>query len=84
MNSSDESLIQFAVDASNPYQFISKVLCIEGGKTDPRKIPITQDASASAYQIMSFLLLDTEIAKQTNIVPDRNKRINDIDTFFLF
>ncbi|KAK8942998.1 hypothetical protein KSP39_PZI008753 [Platanthera zijinensis] len=47
--------------------FISKVLCIEGGQTDPRNLPITQDASASASQIMSDFLLDTEIAKQTNL-----------------
>lgn len=88
-NSSEKSLIQLAVDASNPYQFISKVLCIEGGKTDPMKIPITQDASASAYQIMSFFLLDKEIAKHTNLIPaiyennERKKRINEIYTFFL-
>lgn len=30
--SSDESLIQFSVDASNPYQFISKVICLTGGQ----------------------------------------------------
>lgn len=87
---SDESLIQFAVDASDPYQFISKVLCIEGG-TDPIKMPITQDASASAYQIMSFLLLDKEIATLTNLIPYVDKKsivfmdqkINDIYSFVL-
>lgn len=87
-NSSDESLIQFAVDASNPYQFISKVLCIKGGKTDPRQIPITQDASASAYQIMSYLLLDKKIAYLTNLIPHKEdtygkNNINDIYTYFL-
>lgn len=85
---SDESLIQFAVDASDPYQFISKVLCIEGGNIDPLQIPITQDASASAYQIISDFLLDREIAKKTNLFPDidddgEQLRINDIYTFFL-
>jgi DNA-directed RNA polymerase len=86
INSSDESLIQLAVSASDPYQFISKVLCIEGGKTDPRRIPITQDASASAYQLMSFFLLDKEIAKHTNLIPASyvyDQKINDIYTFFL-
>lgn len=86
INSSDESLIQLAVSASDPYQFISKVLCIEGGKTDPRRIPITQDASASAYQLMSFFLLDKEIAKHTNLIPTSyvyDQKINDIYTFFL-
>ena len=89
-NSSDESLIKFAVEASDPYQFISKVLCIEDGKTDPTKIPITQDASASAYQIMSYLLLDKHMANLTNLIPymDSNERlggqkINDIYSYIL-
>lgn len=85
INESDESLIQFALDASDPYQFISKVLCIEG-KTDPTKIPITQDASASAYQIMSFLLLDRRIATLTNLIPDIENdehKIRDIYIYIL-
>ncbi|XP_022849119.1 uncharacterized protein LOC111371393 [Olea europaea var. sylvestris] len=85
INSSDESLIHFAIAAREPYQFISKVLCIEGGKTDHMKIPITQGASASAYQLMSFFLLDKEVAKQTNLIPASydHQKINDIYTFFL-
>lgn len=73
-----------AIDASSSYQFISKVLYIEGGKSDPMKILFTQDASASAYQMILFLL-EAEMAKQTNLVPSppfgRNQKINDIYTF---
>lgn len=88
MKLSGESLIQVAVDARDPYQFISKALCLEGGgKTNKLQIPITQDASASAYQIISYFLLDKELAKNTNIIPnydeDNNLRISDIYTVFL-
>lgn len=85
--SSDESLIKFAVDASHPCQFISKILCLRGGGTNALSIPITQDASASAYQIMAYFLLDIEIAKKTNLIPsltpEKKIYINDIYTFFL-
>lgn len=82
--SSDESLIQFSVDASNPYQFISKVLCLKGtGNINLYQIPITQDASASAYQIMAYFLLDFEIAMKTNLIPTDDNRISDIYIFFL-
>lgn len=82
-NSSEDSLIQFAVDASKPFQFISNVLCIEGDKTDPTRIPITQDASASAYQLMSYLLLNKEMGMRTNLIPTDGRNINDVYTFFL-
>lgn len=32
-------------------------------------MPVTQDASASAYQIMSYLLLDVDLAQRTNLIP---------------
>lgn len=41
-------------------------------------IPITQDASASAYQIMSYFLLDAEIATRTNLIPNKEGIIKDI------
>lgn len=84
ISSSDESLIQFSVDASDPYQFISKVLCLsDSGEIDLLQIPITQDASASAYQIMAYFLLDHEIAKKTNLIPSVDDRISYIYIFFL-
>ncbi|GKV53287.1 hypothetical protein SLEP1_g59819 [Rubroshorea leprosula] len=68
---SDDRLIKFAGDAKNPYQFISKVLSFgKHGTISPLQIPITQDASASAYQLISCLLLDKELAKHTNLIPN--------------
>lgn len=42
------------------------------------RIPITQDASASAYQILSFFLLDETMAKRTNLIPSDDGKIQDI------
>jgi hypothetical protein len=48
---------------------------------------ITQDASASAYQIMSFFLLDVVLAKRKNIIPsddDEEKvKIQDVYAYML-
>lgn len=51
---------------------------------DPRTIPVTQDqdASSSAYQIMSYFLLDVDLAKRTNLIPTGEK-IQDIFSFLL-
>lgn len=32
------------------------------------RLPITQDASASAFQILSFYMLDEDLAKSTNLI----------------
>lgn len=72
---SDESLISFASDARDQYQFISKVLCSKGV---PDGEPITQDAAASAYQIMSYFLLNEEMARRTNLLPSPDGKIQDV------
>lgn len=81
-----ERLIMCSLDADNPYQFISKLLCMLdiSPNIDLFQLPITQDASASAYQIMAYFLLDYEIAKKTNLIPSYSyKNISDIYIFFL-
>lgn len=78
LNTSDISLIQVAQKAKNPFQFIANVLAIEKEETDPSTIPVTQDASSSAYQIMSYLLLDESLAKQTNLIPSEDAIIRDL------
>lgn len=61
--------------AKNPFQYLGNILsCLYDNK---RMIPITQDASASAYQIMSYLLLDFNLAMQTNLLPNKNNEIYD-------
>lgn len=39
------------------------------------KVPITQDASASAYQIMGYFLLDQDVSRQT---PSKDGLIQDV------
>lgn len=89
---------EFAKNASEPFQFISKVLSIRNRiRKDGEKekyvgkesvsiyqLPITQDASASAYQLISYLLLNHDIAIHTNLIPnlyfdDDNKEIKHIN-----
>lgn len=83
-NTSDDSLIQFAEKAKNQIQFMANVLSIERDETDPATIPVTQDASASAYQIMSYLLLDVDLAQRTNFIPTPSEnKIRDIDSEIL-
>lgn len=74
MSESDECLINSAQQASDPFQFIAKLLCNERVSYTERikglnMIPVTKDAAASAYQIISFLLLNKEIAILTNLLP---------------
>ena len=79
---SDESLISFAKGASDPFQFIAKALCNDGVQ-EYNRIPITQDAAASAYQIMSYLLLNEEMARRTNLIPHPDGKIQDVYTYLL-
>jgi len=78
----DDSFINFAKGASDPFQFMAKALCNDGG-FEYNRIPITQDATASAYQIMSYLLLNEEMAKRTNLIPHPSGKIQDVYTHIL-
>ncbi|KAL3529530.1 hypothetical protein ACH5RR_008852 [Cinchona calisaya] len=79
---SDESLISFAKGASAPFQFIAKALCNDGVQ-EYNRIPITQDATASAYQIMSYLLLNEEMARRMNLILHPDGKIQDVCTYLL-
>ncbi|KAL0310198.1 UNVERIFIED_CONTAM: putative DNA-directed RNA polymerase [Sesamum calycinum] len=79
---SDQSLICFAKSASDPFQFIAKVLSKDDVQEYDR-IPISQDAAASAYQIMSYLLLNEEMARRTNLIPHTDGKIQDVYTCIL-
>lgn len=79
---SNESLISFAKGASDPFQFIAKVLCHDNVHEYDR-LPITQDAAASAYQIMSYLLLNEEMARKTNLIPHPDGKIQDVYMYLL-
>ncbi|KAF6177120.1 hypothetical protein GIB67_005108 [Kingdonia uniflora] len=90
MNSSDISLIELAQDASEPFHFLAKVISIERidkGLTSKERdcelfsIPVTQDASASAYQLMSLMLLNIEMGELTNFLPSSENKIKDLYIF---
>ncbi|KAH9304471.1 hypothetical protein KI387_008875, partial [Taxus chinensis] len=83
MIESDDSLIHLALKASDPFQFIDKVLSNERVTDIDRihglnSIPMTQDASTSAYQIMSYLLLNTEMGRGTNLISSPERDIQDL------
>ena len=84
MIKSDDSFINFAKEASDPFQFLAKVLYNERVSDDLERlrgfnsVPVTQDASASAYQIMSYLLLNAEMGRKTNLLPSPEKEIQDL------
>lgn len=83
IESSDKMFIDFAHSASDPFQFIALSLCnrkvgaLESFR-DWYGVPVTQDASASAYQIMSYLLLNQEMARLTNLIPSPSRDIQDL------
>jgi len=79
---SDDSLICFAKEASDPFQFIAKVLCYDDVHEYDR-LPISQDAAASAYQIMSYFLLHEEMARKTNLIPHPDGKIQDVYQYLL-
>jgi len=87
------NILEFARNADDPFQFLSKALYLlyfisenEKGtsfySSDLRyllnEIPVSQDASASAYQIMSFLLLNEDLGKRTNMIYGSEDKIQDL------
>ena len=81
---SDNMLIELARKASDPFQFIAKYLSNDRVTDENRivglnKVPLSQDAAASAYQIMSYLLLNIEIGKLTNLIPSQEDEVKDED-----
>lgn len=79
-----KAVMQFAVGAKNPLQFLSQIRGIiwytQSNMEILRETPITQDASASAYQLMSYFMLDE--TKRRNLFPSEDGIINDIYDYF--
>ncbi|XP_020251012.1 uncharacterized protein LOC109828426, partial [Asparagus officinalis] len=76
--------IDFAREAKHPFQFLANVIGLSNEKTEVlMNTPITQDASASAYQIMSYFLMDEILAKRTNLIPSEDGQIQDLYSFLL-
>lgn len=84
-NSFAPDLIKYASLGKKPFQLIaSSIPFIQDCPELISNLPITQDASASAYQIMSFFLLDRDMAIYTNLIPTGNDEIQDIYTNMLY
>lgn len=77
-------LVYLSAMAKHPFQFLSSFLPLFYKNFDSLEcMPITQDASASAYQILSYLLLDEVMAGFTNLIQSPNGEIDDIYTLIL-
>ena len=77
-----ENPIEYAREAKHPFQFLANLVSLSNPDIF-KSIPITQDASASAYQIMSYFLLDETMAKRTNLIPSEDGKILDVYSFIL-
>lgn len=81
---SNNHLIALATHAKHPFQFLSCFLPVFYSDIESiKRMPITQDASASAFQIMSYFLLDERMARKTNLIQSPKGEIQDIYTSIL-
>jgi DNA-directed RNA polymerase len=69
-NNKVKEFIQFSSFGKNPFQFISMFqhYSFNAEESIFANIPISMDASSSAYQIMSYLLFNKDLAKRTNLI----------------
>lgn len=69
-------------EAKNPLQLLARVWTVYDKNYEVMpNMPLTQDASASAYQIMNYFLLDEELAERTNLIPFPDNKIMDLYSF---
>ncbi|KAK4343825.1 hypothetical protein RND71_036919 [Anisodus tanguticus] len=76
-----DEFLQIAREAWHPFQFIATEIALVLEKWEG--FLVTKDASASAFQIMSYFLLDEDMAKSTNLLPSKDNKIQDIYTNIL-
>nr|UYK51799.1 hypothetical protein [Paphiopedilum micranthum] len=83
LNIISQNIPDVALEAKRPFQFLANLIGLT--LTQNSNIPITQDASSSAYQIMSYFLLDETLAKRTNLIldADGDGKIQDVYCFIL-
>lgn len=79
-----EDIYKDARYAKNPFQYLANMTILYNGKYKDwlAGIPITQDASASAYQIMSYLLLDKKLAIKTNLIKNKKPKMEYIQDIY--
>lgn len=88
LNQIAKNTVELALEAKRPFQFmahLTRMMSFSNANkvADHTCMPITQDASASAYQIMSYFLLDETLAKRTNLIPSSDGKIQDVYSFIL-
>jgi hypothetical protein len=80
---SPTEIINLAESSKNPFLFMAASIIrlqryhISGELKQIDEIPIT---SSSAYQIMSFFLLDEDLAQRTNLIKGDGETIQDLYT----
>lgn len=71
-NDLDEYIMDSMKKAKEPFQFMRKaLLTLKGGCFEAE--PVFMDASSSAYQIMAYLLQDSNIAYSTNLIMNETR-----------
>ncbi|KAJ8566025.1 hypothetical protein K7X08_008601 [Anisodus acutangulus] len=73
-----DEFLQIAREARHPFQLIAPEIALVLEKWEG--FPVTKDASASAFQIMSYFLLDEDLANSANLLPFKDNKIQDIYT----
>jgi len=78
------TIIDLASKSKNPFLFIAHVIRLKrlhiGGNEPMGSIPISMDASSSAYQILSYFLLNEDLAERTNLIGGDGEKIQDLYT----
>jgi DNA-directed RNA polymerase len=73
-------IIEYVLNAKSPFQFLSRIVHMDTPIQDQlTMIPLSKDASSSAYQIMLGFLLDQKLAENTNLLKlDSSDRVYDL------
>ncbi|XP_073271479.1 probable DNA-directed RNA polymerase [Primulina huaijiensis] len=79
-NTNPMDFLKVAYKEKRSFQFLTNIL---SNKIDLANYPLTQDASTSAYQIMSYFLLDGSMAMRTNLIPHPSGEIQDVYSYML-
>lgn len=77
-------VFMYAREAKRPFQFHAHLMALVSKNMKLiSSIPFTQDASASAFQILSYFLLDAPLASRTNLIPSLDGKIQDVYSYIL-
>ena len=87
LNNEDKILnldLDFILKADSRFTFISFCLAYRNYKNNEKVyLPISLDATSSALQFFSALLLDENLARAVNVIPNKSEGVSDIYTDML-